>query len=156
LAPIHPPSGRLLRSFRMARLIRHPECCRHSGPNWLKPEQVYTFTISHITSRHNHIFITSIQTQVHNDETFHHNVAIFRHNVASKHKFITTKRSKSTNFHHSLTSRHKFIMNKKNNVTANSIPGGVWCNTPCYDFLNYLHYCLNHASNPLVKQILIN
>jgi hypothetical protein len=30
-----------------------------------------------------------------------------------------------------------------------------FCNSSCYSFLNYIHYCLNHASNPLVKQILI-
>jgi hypothetical protein len=32
----------------------------------------------------------------------------------------------------------------------------IWdfCNTPCYDFPNYHHYYLNHASNPLVNQII--
>jgi hypothetical protein len=29
------------------------------------------------------------------------------------------------------------------------------CNTPCYGCPNDHHYCLNHASNPLVNQVLI-
>jgi hypothetical protein len=29
------------------------------------------------------------------------------------------------------------------------------CNTPCYGFLNYLHYCLNLSSNLLVNQVLL-
>jgi hypothetical protein len=28
------------------------------------------------------------------------------------------------------------------------------CNTLCYNFPNYLHWSLNHASNPLVNEIL--
>jgi hypothetical protein len=32
---------------------------------------------------------------------------------------------------------------------------GEGCNTPCYGCPNYHHCCLNHASNPLVNQVLI-
>jgi hypothetical protein len=38
--------------------------------------------------------------------------------------------------------------------------GGGWskvrmCNTPCYTLPNLYHWCLNHALNPLVNQILL-
>jgi hypothetical protein len=31
----------------------------------------------------------------------------------------------------------------------------IRCNTSCYGCPNYHHYCLNHASNPSVNQVLI-